>query len=604
MYRGIGLKCRICNEIYCTMKHFLYSLLGTIAGLWLSVGIGFLLLVFIMIGAAASGSSGAPVDVKAHSILHINLSGTVVDRLQPVKLVDELYGNADEQIALNNLIDAIRYAKEDDNIEGIYLDCKGASAGMAQLQAIVNALAEFKESGKWIVAYSDNYTQGNYYLASAADSIFMNPIGMVDIHGLSATTLYFKDLLEKIGVEAQVVKVGTYKSAVEPFLLNDMSEANREQQSHYLSRIWAVLADGIAQSRKVTPEAVNSWADGFSFTQDADYYLKNNIIDKTLYKHEMESLLGTLTDEEDPRLVDFNDYYTAIAGKKKSKGDKTIAVLYAVGDITESGDGGIASERLVPEIMDLTENEDIDGLILRVNSGGGSAFASEQIWEALEQFKKRTNKPFYVSMGDVAASGGYYISCGADRIYAESLTLTGSIGIFGIIPSAQKLLNEKIGVNTATVATNKGDLPTFFKSMSSEQRAAMQSYVDRGYKLFVSRCAQGRKVPFDSIAAVAEGRVWDGKSALEHGLVDKLGGLDLAIADMAADLDATDDYKIEEYPSLSFKWWEEVLRMSKNDISARIVERELGPAAPYYSTIKNFMNMHPLQCRMDYVTIQ
>lgn len=586
------------------MKHFLYSLLGTIAGLWLSVGIGFLLLIVMMVGAAASGSSGVPVEVKDHSILHINLSGMVVDRQQPVNIVDELYGQADEQIALNNLIDAISAAKNDDKIEGIFLDCKGASAGMAQMQAIVNSLADFKTSGKWVLAYSDNYTQSNYYIATTADSIFLNPIGMVDIHGLSATTLYFKDLLEKIGVEAQVVKVGTYKSAVEPFLLNDMSEANREQQSHYLTRIWSVLTDAMAQSRKVTPAEVNAWADDFSFTQDVSYYVKNKIIDKTLYRHEMESLLGTLTGEEDPRLVDFNDYYGAVSEKQKSKGDKTIAILYAVGDITEDGNGGIASERLVPEIMDLTENEDIDGLILRVNSGGGSAFASEQIWEALQQFKKRTNKPFYVSMGDVAASGGYYISCGADRIYAEPLTLTGSIGIFGIIPSAQKLLNDKIGVNTATVATNKGELPNFFKAMSTEQRAAMQGYVDRGYKLFVSRCAQGRKVPFDSIAAVAEGRVWDGKSALEHGLIDKLGGLDIAIADMAADLDAVDDYKIEEYPSLTFKWWEEMLRMSKNDLSARIVERELGAAAPYYSTIKSFKNMHPLQCRMDYVTIQ
>ena len=256
-------------------------------------------------------------------------------------------------------------------------------------------------------------------------------------------------------------------------------------------------------------------------------------------------------------------------------------MLYAVGDITESGNDGITSDRLVPQILDLAKESDIDGLILRVNSGGGSAYASEQIWEALEQFKSLTGKPYYVSMGDVAASGGYYISCGADRIYAEPVTLTGSIGIFGLIPDAHRLLNDKIGVHTSTVATNKGQFPGLLNAMTPDQRNAMQSYVDRGYELFVKRCAEGRGVSVDSIKAIAEGRVWDGLTASRIGLVDRLGGLDMALADMAAELDAADNYKIKEYPDLKFKWWEEVLNMSSN-MKASVVETELGQYAPLY----------------------
>ena len=586
------------------MKRFLYSLLGSLAAIWISFGIFFLLFILILAAAATNGSSVTPVKVDKHSILHIDLSGGIVDRQLPINIMDEIYGQSTQQIPLNKLVGAIEIAKEDDRIEGIYLECNGGGGGLAQSQALINAITDFKQSGKWVMAYSDNFTQGNYFIASAADSIFLNPIGMVDIHGLTATTMFFKDLLDKIGVEAQVVKVGTYKSAVEPFILTDMSEANREQQLHYITNIWNVLTDAIAQSRHVTPQTVNNWADSFAYAQSADYYVKNKIIDKTLYRHEMKEMLGRITDEEEPNLIDAIAYFDSENNGSTGKKKVNIAVLYAIGDITESGRDGITSDKLVPEILKLAENKNIDGLILRVNSGGGSAFASEQIWEALEQFKKISSKPFYVSMGDMAAAGGYYISCGADRIYAESLTLTGSIGIFGIIPNAQKLLNDKLGINTATISTNKGDFPGFLKPMSSEQRAAMQGYVDRGYKLFVSRCAAGRHVPYDSIAAIAEGRVWDGKSALERGLVDKLGGLDMALADMAADLDAADDYSVQEFPKLTTKWWEQALEMSKADMKSRMVINELGDAAPIYNTLRSLKDMDYLQCRMDFVTIE
>ena len=553
------------------MKQFFISMLGALAGIWISIFLfGLLGLITIGVIAASSANDKAVVNVEKHSILKVSLSGEITDRKQPVNFMDEITGDAPKRTALNSLVAAIAKAASDDDIEGIYLDCSGISAGMAQLQAIRQALVKFKESGKWIYAYADSYAQGDYFVATAADSLFINPIGMADIHGLSATTMYFKDLLDKIGVDVQVVKVGTYKSAVEPFILNQSSEANAKQQQAYLGNIWNEVAGKIAEGRGVDIATVNSWTG--------------------------------IESDDDPRLVDALDYAAAKASENR-KGDKTIAVLYAVGDITESGSGGIESDNLVPQILDLAEESDIDGLILRVNSGGGSAYASEQIWEALEQFKSITGKPYYVSMGDVAASGGYYISCGADRIYAEPVTLTGSIGIFGLIPDAHKLLNDKIGIHTTTVATNQGQFPGILNAMTTDQRNAMQSYVDRGYELFVKRCAEGRGISVDSIKAIAEGRVWDGLEASRIGLVDKLGRLDMALTDMAAELDAADSYKVKEYPDLKLKWWEEVLDMN-NNLKISMVEKELGEFAPLYRMARGCADMSALQCRMDYIMIQ
>ena len=591
------------------MKRFFFSFLGALAGVWVSILL-FGLLIFITIGVIAA-SSASEVDVpkvKKQSVLTITLSGEVVDRESPKNIIDEIYGNDVRQLPLNTLVSAIKSAAQDSKIEGIYLDCKGVSAGLAQIEAVVNALNEFSKSGKWIMAYGDSYSQADYIIASTADSLFVNPIGVIDIHGLASTTLYFKNLLEKAGVEVQVVKVGTFKSAVEPFILNDMSEANRLQTSEFLDNIWDHLKNTIAQGRKVTVEKVSDWADSFSYTKDVEFYLKNNLADATLYSHQMDSLLARLSgmheDKDKPNLIEFDKYALARDNDKKSvKNKKQIAVLYAVGDITENGEGGIASERLVPQILDLAEDDDVDALVLRVNSGGGSAFASEQIWEALQQFKTITGKPFYVSMGDYAASGGYYISCGADKIFAEPVTLTGSIGIFGLIPNAEKLLSDKIGINTATVATNKGQFPTFYKAMTPDQKAAMQSMVENGYELFAKRCAEGRGLPVDSIKAIAEGRVWSGHKALEIGLVDYLGGLDTAVAFAASELNCDGDYYIKEYPKVNFKWWEEMLDMSKT-IKMSVIKEFVGEENMKFYDLTNYLkNIDPLQARMDFIEI-
>ncbi|MCM1348854.1 MAG: signal peptide peptidase SppA [Firmicutes bacterium] len=587
------------------MKKFLYSFLGTIAGIWASVLIGFALL-FVTIGvlAVSAGDSKTGVNVKDDSILHIELSGVVVDRETPASLIDQIYGNSTETLNLNEVVDAIAAAKEDKRIKGIYLDCRGASLGLAQAQAIIKALEDFKASSKWVYSYADTYTQGDYYVASVSDSLFINPVGMIDIHGLSSTTFYFKELLDKIGVEMQVVKVGTYKSAVEPFILNEMSDANREQQTVFLTNIWNAMRENMAKSRHITSAALDSIANNSVFAKGTEYYKAQRLIDGVKYSHQMKTMLADKTGKADePSLVSVSDYLTVAESplKIKSKNTKNIAVLYALGDITESDPQGIASERLVPVILKLAENDDIDGLVLRVNSGGGSAYASEQIWEAFEQFKSISKKPFYVSMSDVAASGGYYISCGANRIYAEPLTLTGSIGIFGMIPNFQPLMKDKLGVNTYTISTNRGGMPDLFEPMTQEQRDAMQSYVNTGYELFVSRCAKGRKRTVDQIKSIAEGRVWDGQSALKNGLVDKLGGLQDALSDMAAELGA-DDYCISEYPDIKLKWWEMLLDMDE-DMEIKALNADLAAAGFCVTSLRSLRNMSPLQCRTDYIKL-
>lgn len=595
----------ISNKKNHNMKKFLYSFLGTMAGIWLSVLLGGVLLVFTII--ALAGSSDTKSTVESGSVLRINLSGIVVDQATAPSIMDVVQDNVDTQLSLSEIVQAIKYAKDDSRIEGILLDCKGAYIGVSQCEDIINALKEFKTSNKWIWAYADTYTQTDYFVASAADSVFLNPIGMVNIHGLSGQVIFFKGLMDKIGVEAQIVKVGTYKSAVEPFMLTEMSDANRQQMTHYIGRIWDNMKQDIAKNRNTHADSVNSWADSYTFSLSAEDYLNLNIVDALKYTHELEELVAEKTQTTDPKFIELEDYYTSISSSlKNTSASKRIAVLYAVGDITEDGDDGIASDRLVPQIADLTEDESIDGLILRVNSGGGSAFASEQIWEALEQFKAKTGKPFYVSMGDMAASGGYYISCGADSIYASPYTLTGSIGIFGIIPNVEPLIKGKLGVNVETVETNTGNMPTLLQAMTGDQREAMQSYVDRGYELFVKRCADGRGMTIDQIKAIAEGRVWDGTSALENGLVDKLGGLQTAINDMAMTLGTdVENIDVVEYPEVEDQWWKVLAELEKSAVMASTLTGEGDlPQKLYQKLEQRIRNIDPLQCRTNYVYLK
>lgn len=580
------------------------SFLGTVAGIFVSgflISIGLFILTVLAIVSSATHSE---YSVKDKSILYLDLSREIVEQPASLDIMAKLTKDGPSADVLYNIIDAIDAAADDDRIKGIFIDANGSSAGTAQRKAIIDALRRFKKSGKWIYSYGDYYSQGDYYIAaSTSDSLYINPLASVDIHGLGGRMMFFKNLLDKIGVEMQVVKVGTYKSAVEPFILTEPSAASIEQQQLYLGNLWKDIRASIAKGRKVSADSVNAWANSFSFTFDATQIIRKRIADASAYRHEFIDKLKELTDidkDDDLRLVTPAQYITS----KPHKSHKTtIAVLYASGDITESGKDGIASDRLVPEILELAENDDIDGLILRVNSGGGSAFASEQIWEALGEFKEMTGKPFYVSMSDYAASGGYYISCGADKIYAEPVTITGSIGIFGLIPNIRGLVTDKLGVTTYPISTNPaGAQPDIFAPMTESQRAGMQSYVDRGYELFVKRVASGRKKTVEQIKAIAEGRVWDGREALRIGLVDKLGGLDTALADMAREL-GVESWSVERYPKTEDDVLTALLMMSDR-MEQSALERKLGDVAEIYRTIESIRQYQGVQARMQPVVIE
>lgn len=591
------------------IKRFVSALLGSLAAIWISVILLFILFT-LFIAAIVSNAfqeQYASLSHKSKSILYIRLEGEIIERQTPGDAMP-LFGEPPVTISEEDVIASLEAAADDDKIEGVYIDCYGSLGGLAMRYEIVSALEKFKESGKWIISYADTYTQADYYMACGADEVILNPVGMVDVHGLATNNLYFKNLLDKLGVEMQVIKVGTFKSAVEPFILDHSSEANQLQQQHFLDSMWETVSIHIAESREVTTEEVNMWADSMLLTFPQTDYLSLNVVSELKYRHELEKYLKEkcgLDEDDDLRLITPENYVMAVDIPHTKRNKNRIAVLYAVGDIIDSGDGGIVGDKMVPLIMKLKENEDIDGLVLRVNSGGGSAFASEQIWDALEQFKS-TGRPFYVSMSDYAASGGYYISCGADKIYAEPVTLTGSIGIFGMIPCAKEFVQDKIGVNADGVTTNlNGNFPNLLEPMTPFQRAQMQREIERGYDLFTSRCAEGRNMPIDSIKAIAEGRVWDGRSALELGLVDRMGSLQDAISDMADELDFGDKYCIITYPNPRLTFWEAV---KGDEVKARVkdnmIRQELGEFYEYYNEYHRLKTMTGVQARMPFVEIR
>lgn len=583
------------------MKQFFTYVGATIVGLWITIilaTIGSFLMLILML---AVGSVEPTPTIKKHSVLHITLDGEVVERTEGQSLRDVIYGISEAKVSLSDVVNSLRHAATDPKIDGVFIDCRNATGGAASMAAIREAVEEFRLSGKWVTAYADSYNQPAYFVASAADSLWLNPVGAVDIHGIGGQLTFFKGLLDKLGVQVQVIKVGTYKSAVEPFILTAPSEANVHQIRSYITPIWNYMTDAMAESRNVTAEEINAWADSIIVTQDPALFPERRVVDRLVYRHEAEEAMKALTDrdaDDDLRLVTPSTYMASVKDPKRKK---HIAVLYAVGDIVDYGNEGISAEKMVPLILDLADDDDIDGLVLRVNSGGGSAFASEQIWEALEQFKA-TGKPFYVSMGDVAASGGYYISCGADRIFAQPVTITGSIGIFGMIPSIKGLLSDKLGVTTATIATNPNATMGIIDPLTPVQLAAMQRMIDRGYETFTTRCAEGRHMELDSIKAVAEGRVWDGSTALSIGLVDNLGTLDECIEALALNNDIT-DYSTVIYPRPKGEWWEEIIEQG-NLVKSALVKNELGEAAQLFEAVKRLERIEHIQARAPEITIR
>ena len=544
------------------MKKFILIVCGSFVGAFLA----FLFFMFAammmsigIMGAMGSMGSKKSVNVSKHSILKLDLGTSIEERGgdEPIDMMSLMQGQGlPSSLGLNTVVSAIEKAAKDDKVDGIYIECNGVSAAPATLEKVRRALKQFKKSGKWIAAYGhEGINQADYYLASVADSIYLNPVGAVDLHGLGGMTPYMKKLLDKVGIEMQIVRVGTFKSAVEPYMLDDMSDANRLQTEHYLGIIWNEMRDSIAADRKLQSAALNTLCDSVVVTFKADRLLKEKLVDKLVYRNQMEDILRARTKvdkKDDLNYVSHDDLADDL--EASASGDH-IAVVYAVGEIDGSPsmgstEEGINSDKLCETILKLKDDDNVKGMVFRVNSPGGSAFGSEQIWKAVMDFKA-AGKPVAVSMGDYAASGGYYISCCADRIFAERTTITGSIGIFGMIPCASELIENKLGVHMASVKTNENaDMTGVYKKLTPAQTAALQNMINEGYELFTKRCADGRHVTQDSIKQIAEGRVWDGITAKQIGLVDEFGGIAEAVAWVANKAKLGKEPKTQNYPAL------------------------------------------------------
>ncbi len=587
------------------LKRFFISMLGSLAAIWISMMLLIVLGMLFAIGSVVNSLSGKSslTKVEQNSILCLRLDNVIEERVTTTNLYDIINERPQPQ-ALSDIVDALVTAKDDDNIEGLYIACEGAPLQIATSEAVREAVRDFGESGKWVVAYSANYTQGDYYIASVADEVYLNPVGSIDIHGLVSGIPFFKGLLDKVGVEMQIVKVGTFKSAVEPFTQTHMSEANRLQTHVFLDNIWKNMTASIHESRGISVDSLNMIADSMMTMAAPERLVELKLVDNLKYRNEMSDYLkekiGIDIDDDLP-LVTIAEYLSSGVETPHSKSQKNkIAVYYACGDITESDKEGIASDRVVPDILKLADDDDIEAMVLRVNSGGGSAFASEQIWHALEVFKSK-GKTLYVSMGDYAASGGYYISCGAEKIFAQPLTLTGSIGIFGMIPCFKELVNDKLGVNIDYVSTNTL-LPTTFEPLTPFQREKLQGEVNRGYELFTSRCAEGRHMSQDSIKAIAEGRVWDGMTALKIGLVDELGSLQDAI-EALAEAKGYKKYEVKNYPNPKSSFWDVISELN-SQMRVDALKSEMGQYYPIYNNIKKVKEMAPVQARMEQIVIE
>ena len=514
-----------------------------------------LLLYFVFCGIMGMlfGNMFSTPETKVvdNSVYCLDMKGEVIEQGQEENPFASMMGsvpyvNQEETIGLDDILNNIRLAKQNDKIKGIYLKGGELAASPASAKAIRDALLDFKSSGKWIIAYADNYAQINYYISTVADKVLVNPAGAVSWHGLAANKAYYKRLLDKIGIEMQIVKVGTFKSAVEPFIRTSMSDADRKQSEVFITGIWNHMVAAVGESRHISADKLNQYADEMMDLQPQAKLVEYGLVDALVYVQEVDTIIKNLVGTKDFKLLSHEkmNHVKRDAPKAKNK----IAVVYAEGEINDSGDNGIVTDKMLKEFKKVKKDKDIKAVVFRVNSPGGSAYASEQIWHAVKLIQA-DSIPVVVSMGDLAASGGYYISCGADYIFAEPTTITGSIGIFGMIPNVSKL-RDKVGYDIDGVGTNKHSLMPSnltMKGMSDSERAMMQDEINRGYDLFTSRCAEGRHMPQDEIKKIGEGRVWLGMDALRLGLVDELGNIDNAI-DKAAQLAGLEDYSLAYYP--------------------------------------------------------
>lgn len=586
------------------MRDFLKYTLATLAGLFIFGFITFICLLFSIIGMFSTSET---TEIADHSVLVLKLNGTLADHtIEDNDVMSMLMGQVKPAQGLDNIRKAIQKAKECEQIKGIYIETNTLEGSPATLQSLRDLLLDFKKTGKFVVAYADTYQQGAYYVASAADKVWINPKGMLSWHGLSTQPQFIRDFLDKVGVKIQVVKVGQYKSATETFTEDHMSDANREQVGVYLNGIWDRMLSDVSKSRKISTDSLNAYADQVMEFSSTKEYKQKGLIDATLYpdqiKGEIKKLLK-IADEEAIAQVSVSqmvDYASIETGNSDQ-----IAVYYCEGSIVQQevqgvlmGDAGIVGPTVCRDIEALAKDDNVKAVVIRINSGGGDAYASEQMWHQIMELKKV--KPVVVSMGGMAASGGYYMSCAASWIVAEPTTLTGSIGIFGTFPDAHKLMTEKLGFKYDKVITNKHSdmsITPMARAFSDDEIALLQKYINRGYATFLQRVAEGRKMKTADVDKIAQGRVWLGKDALKIRLVDQLGSIDDAIA-KAAKLAKMQDYSICSYP-IAKDWTENLFSEGRGgsylDEQMRLL---LGEYYEPFAIMHGIRSMSPVQARM------
>lgn len=588
------------------MKDFFKFTLATVVGLILTGVLVFVLGVISIFTIVSSAETETMV--RKNSVMILDLNGVLNERVPEdfYSLVSQITGENSGTYGLDDILASIKKAKEHDDVKAIYIKTRYLQTSYASLQAIRNALIDFKESGKPVIAYSDMYTQGMYYLSSVADKVLLNPQGVVEWKGLSASPMFYKDMLEKLGIEMQVFKVGTYKSAVEPFTSTEMSEANREQVTAFLESIWGQMIDGVGKSRSISKVELNNLADEMLMFYPAEKTVQSGLVDTLIYQNDVRDYIKKIIDvDEDSKLrtLSLSDMIHVKRNVPKDKSGEILAVYYASGEIVDYATGGInqgdeiVGSKVIRDLRKLKENDDVKAVVLRVNSPGGSAFASEQIWHAVKELK--AEKPVIVSMGNYAASGGYYISCIADTIVAEPTTLTGSIGIFGMFPSVKGLAN-KIGLSSSTVKTNTyADFGNMMQPLNANEKELMQMMITRGYFLFVDRCAEGRHTTREAIEKVAEGRVWTGEMAKELGLVDELGGMERAM-EIAVAKAGLERYTVKSYPAKESFLSTLMSTSPSNYIKAQLMKTELGSYFNEFNILNNLEKHSMIQARIPF----
>lgn len=593
------------------MKHFLRDVLVVIIGLVIFSAVAITIGLMGIVGTMAS--SGSSAGVQDGSVLILNLHGTLQDQATEASPTDMLQGNGEGNPGLTDMLSAVRQAKTCDKIKGIYIESNDMAMDMSQAQELRDALVDFKKTGKWIIAYGKDYGTLAYYLASAADKVYLNPVGELRWQGLTERFPYFTDLLKKVGVSMIPFKCGKYKSATEIFTEEKMSDPSREQEQGLVGYEWSTILRAVSQSRKISTADLNAYADNLMTVEMPQTYVKNKLIDGLLYYDEIRDVvkkkLGIDKDKDIPQATVYD-----MQSLEEDSGGEEIAVYYASGDIVESAPGQnmlqqkqyIVGDKVCRDLDNLAKDKNVKAVVLRVNSPGGSAYTSEQLWHAIELLKK-AGKPVVVSMSGCAASGGYYMSCGANYIYAEPMTITGSIGIFGIIPNATAL-SQKIGMKFDGVATNRNAnflLDTPFSTFTPEQSRKMQASIDNGYMLFKSRVAKGRKLSMTTVEALAQGHVYTGADALKLKLVDELGGVDKAVA-KAAQLAKLRKYHAEDYPAPK-SFIDQLLEQTDNSKGSLLDERLQSVLGVYYvpfMLMQQVQTMDPIQVRLPYIMMK